>query len=191
MTGPRPSSGAQPPAKRRPSTAGERRPSESARPRVEAASEPDWLVVNASRFRWATWIAVLVIAVRLIAPRPDGWHRWNDASTALSDVESARTSALMYYQAASHQWPQPGRAGIAPTAMLPYLPGGLSYARSRYRLTWEYAADTTSGTRIVGITVTGDDPRLALAIAERAPLGMPFVVSGGRFTALIASAVGR
>lgn len=150
-----------------------------------------WLEVHASRLRWATAIAMVLIAVRLVAPRPDGWRRWNDATAALQDVESARTAALIYYQAAAREWPAPGRLGQAPPGMLPYLPGGMSFGRSRYHLAWEYAADTASGARVVGISVVGDDPRLALAIAQRAPAGMAFVVSGGRFTALIASAIRR
>jgi hypothetical protein len=153
--------------------------------------EVSWLERYATRLRWATWIAVVLIAIRLIAPRPDGWRRWNDATAALQDVESARTGALIYYQAASLRWPEPGRFGQAPPGMLPYLPGGVSFGRERYHLAWEYAADSTSGARMIGISVVGDDPRLALAMAQRAPAGMPFIVSGGRFTALIASATGR
>lgn len=150
-----------------------------------------WIELHASRLRWATAIAILLIIVRLLAPRPDGWRRWNDAAAALQDLESARAAALIYYQAASHVWPAPGRLGQAPAGMLPYLPGGVSFGRARYHLAWEYAADTTSGAQVVGISVVGDDPRLALTIAQRSPAGMAYVVSGGRFTALIASAVGR
>lgn len=183
MTGPRP---------RREDTQGRGRRSISAeRARPAPVAPVPWLARHASHLNWATWIAVAVIAIRLVAPRPDGYRRWNDATAALQDVESARTAALIYYQAASLQWPAPGRLGQAPPGMLPYLPGGVSFGRARYHLAWEYAADTASGARVIGISVVGDDPRLALAIARRAPAGMPFVVSGGRFTALIASASGR
>ncbi len=75
--------------------------------------------------------------------------------------------------------------------MLPFLPGGVSFSRARYRLAWEYAADTISGARVIGISVAGDDARLAQTMAQRAPQGMPFIVSGRRFVALIASAPGR
>lgn len=165
------------------------------RPRVTEPPGPapaeSWLKANAGRIRWATWIALAVIALRLIAPRPDGWRRWGDAVAALSDAEQARTAALLYYQAAQRQWPPPGRAGAVPPGMLAFLPGDVSYARARYRLAWEYAADTTTGARVIGISVTGDDPRLAEAMAQRAPEGMPFIVSGRRFVVLIGSASGR
>lgn len=161
------------------------------RARPAPVVEVSWFERNAPRLRWTTWIAVVLIVVRLVAPRPDGWRRWNDATAALQDVESARTAALSYYQAASHQWPAPGRFGQAPQGMLPYLPGGVSFGRARYHLAWEYAADSASGARVIGISVVGNDPRLALAMAQRAPAGMPFVISGGRFTMLIASATGR
>jgi len=185
MTAPRPP---------REDTQGRGRRSISAeRERARAAPEfqVPWLERHASRLRWATALAIVLIGIRLVAPRPDGWRRWSDASAALQDVESVRTAALLYYQAASREWPAPGRFGQAPAGMLPYLPGGVSFGRARYHLAWEYAADSTSGARVIGISVVGDDPRLALAMAQRSPAGMAFVVSGGRFTALIASATGR
>ncbi len=150
-----------------------------------------WLELHAVRIRWTTWIAVALIAIRLIAPRPDGWRRWNDASAALADAEAARTAALLQYQAASLQWPPAGRPGVAPQGMLPFLPGGVAFTRARYKLAFEYTADTTSGARMIGISVIGDDPLLALTMARRAPEGMPFIVSGRRFIALIASSSGR
>ncbi len=171
--------------------AGGRRRPRGAESRSAAPADVSWFELHATRIRWATWIGIALIALRLIAPRPDGWRRWSDAAAALSDVEQARTAALMYYQAADRQWPAPGRPGVAPAGMLPFLPGSVSFARARYRLSWEYAADTTSGARVIGISVLGDDPRLAEAMALRAPAGMPFVVSGRRFVALIASAPGR
>lgn len=166
------------------------------RPKAPNGRAPDhagvpWLVVHARHIRWATWLGVVLIAIRLIAPRPDGWRRWGDASAALADAEQARTAALLYYQAASRQWPEPGRPGVAPAGMLPFLPGDVSFARARYKLAWEYAADTTTGARVIGISVIGDDPRLAQAMAQRAPDGMPFIVSGRRFVVLIASAAGN
>jgi hypothetical protein len=167
--------------------------------RRRRASAPDpappprapFTVRHATRIRWVTWIGVLIIAIRLIAPRPDGWRRWSDAEQALADVGQARTAALLYYQSAGRTWPAPGRPGVVPAGMLPFLPGEVSFARPRYKLTWEYAADTLSGARVIGVSVAGDDPKLALAMAQRAPQGMPFIVSGRRFVALIASASGR
>lgn len=164
---------------------GERRAAPAAPRRVP------WLEANAARLRWTTWMALAVIALRLIVPRPDGWRRWSDADAALADVAAARTSALLYYQSGTREWPAPGRPGIAPSAMLPYLSGATSYSRARYKLQWEYAADTLSGARVIGISVIGDDPLLAGTMARRAPEGMPYLVSGRRFIALIASAAGR
>jgi hypothetical protein len=161
------------------------------RPKVDGEVSRPWLERHAVRLRRATWIALAIIAVRLIAPRPDGWRRWSDAAAALADVEQARTAALLYYQGAARAWPAPSRLGVAPAGMLPFLPGNVSFARARYRLAWEYAADTTTGARVIGVSVLGDDPRLAQTMAARAPQGMPFVVSGHRFVALIASAAGR
>lgn len=187
MTAPRPP---------REDTQGRSRRSVSAereRERVRPAPvvEVPWLERHAARMRWATALALVLIGIRLIAPRPDGWRRWSDATAALLDVEAARTAALIYYQASAHEWPAPGRLGEAPAGVLPFLPGGVSFGRARYHLAWEYAADTTTGARIIGISVVGDDPLLALTIAKRSPSGMAYVVSGGRFTALIASAMGR
>jgi hypothetical protein len=174
---------------------GERRAVSAEKARADREQTPSpqrpWLDRHAVKFRWALGIALAVIAIRLVAPRPDGWRRWSDAAAALSDVEEARTAALLHYQAALRQWPAPGRPGVAPPAMLAYLPGSVSYTRPRYRLVWEYAADTTSGARVIGVSVLGDDPLLAQAMAARAPDGMPFIVSGRRFMALIASSTGR
>ena len=162
-------------------------------PNGRASNQADvpWLELHARRIRWATWIGIALIAIRLIAPRPDGWRRWSDATAALADAEQARTAALLYYQSASRQWPEPGRPGVAPAGMLPFLPGDVSFARPRYKLAWEYAADTTTGARVIGISVIGEDPLLAQAMARRAPDGMPFIVSGRRFVVLIASAAGN
>lgn len=160
-------------------------------PEPSSPPRPPFTVRHATRIRWVTWISVLIIAIRLIAPRPDGWRRWSDAEQALADVGQARTAALLYYQSAGRTWPAPGRPGVVPAGMLPFLPGEVSFARPRYKLTWEYAADTLSGARVIGVSVSGDDPRLAQAMAQRAPQGMPFIVSGRRFVALIASASGR
>lgn len=150
-----------------------------------------WIERHAVRLRWVTVLAITVIAIRLVAPRPDGWRRWSDASAALLDVEAARTAVLLYYQASAREWPAPGRFGEAPTGALPFLPGGASFGRARYRLAWEYAADTASGSQVIGISVVGEDPLLALTMAKRAPSEMAYVVSGGRFIALIASVVRR
>lgn len=166
-----------------------RRPRPPQRP--AAPQIPSWFKRNALRIRWATWIGVALIALRLIAPRPDGWRRWSDAAAALSDVERARTAALMYYQSAQRQWPAPGRIGESPAGMVPFLAGEASFSRTRYRLMWEYAADTTTGARVIGVSVIGDDPQLALTMAQRAPDGMPYLVSGRRFVALLASSTGR
>ena len=189
MTDPRPPRTAQPGERRSPGS-GARRPPAPPPVYVIRTLPKTWIEREASRIRWITWIAVVLIFGRLVLPRPDGWHRWNDAAAALSDVEAARTGALIYYQAA-RQWPEPGQAGVIPAGMLPYLSGGVSFGRPRYRLRWEYASDSTSGARVIGISVSGDDPGLALTMARRAPEGMPFIVSGARFTALIASASGR
>ncbi len=170
---------------------GERRRKRTSGPGRAQPARQSWMERNATSLRWATWIGVALIVIRLIAPRPDGWHRWSDAAQALTDVEQARTAALLYYQSAGKTWPAPGRPGVVPAGMLPFLPGDVSFSRPRYRLAWEYAADTVSGARVIGISVTGDDARLALAMARRAPEGMPFIVSGRRFVALIASASGR
>lgn len=181
------------PGERRPGeprTGARRRPKAPDGPSSNAARGP-WLDRHAKHIRWATWIGITLIAIRLIAPRPDGWRRWSDATAALADAEQARTAALLYYQAASRQWPQPGRPGVAPAGMLPFLPGDVSFARPRYKLAWEYAADTTTGARVIGISVLGEDPLLAQAMARRAPEGMPFIVSGRRFVVLIASAAGN
>ncbi|MFA6167360.1 MAG: hypothetical protein WC700_12150 [Gemmatimonadaceae bacterium] len=159
--------------------------------RASTQADLPWLELHAKRIRWATWIGIALIAIRLIAPRPDGWRRWSDATAALADAEQARTAALLYYQAASRQWPEPGRPGVAPAGMLPFLPGDVSFARPRYKLAWEYAADTTTGARVIGISVIGEDPLLAQAMVRRAPDGMPFIVSGRRFVVLIASAAGN
>lgn len=200
MTDPRPTRELRPLGRKTPPL-GEKRVSEAksavtgdlAPPSAPAAPSGQWPWIegHAARIRWATWLAIALIFVRLIVPRPDGWRRWNDAAAALADVETARTSALLYYQAAARQWPPAGRAGVVPRGMLPFLPGGMSYGRARYHLRWEYAADSATGARVIGISVLGTDPRLALTIARRAPQGMPFLVSGGRFTALISSASGR
>ncbi len=173
------------------SRTGARRRPQPVNGRIAPPPTLPWLVQHATRIRWATWIGLVLIAIQLIAPRPDGWRRWSDASAALADAQQARTAALLYYQAASRQWPLPGRPGVAPAGMLPYLPGDVAFSRPRYRLAWDYAADTTTGARIIGISVIGNDPRLAQAMARRAPEGMPFVVSGRRFVVLIASAPGR
>ena len=168
-----------------------RRSTSGERGRPAPVAPVPWLVRHGGRLRWATWIGLALIFIRLVAPRPDGWRRWNDADDALRDVEAARTAALISYQAAGRAWPAPGRFGQAPQALLPYLAGDAAFGRARYHLAWEFADDTTSGARLIGVSVVGDDPRLALTIAKRAPTGMPFVVSNGRFIALIASAVGR
>lgn len=210
MTGsglfPEPRSGERRPGERRPGEprtdertaerTGEPRSGAHRRPKAQSGRSPDqaglpWLELHAVRIRWATWIGIALIAIRLIAPRPDGWRRWSDASAALADAEQARTAALLYYQSAARQWPAPGRPGVAPAGMLPFLPGDVSFARPRYKLAWEYAADTTTGARAIGISVIGEDPLLAQAMARRAPEGMPFVVSGRRFVVLIASAAGN
>jgi len=175
---------------------GEPRSGARRRPKAPNGRSPDhadrpWLERHAKRIRWATWIGVALIAIRLIAPRPDGWRRWSDATAALADAEQARTAALLYYQSAGRQWPAPGRPGVAPAGMLPFLPGDVSFGRPRYKLAWEYAADTTTGARAIGISVIGEDPLLAQAMAKRAPEGMPFIVSGRRFVVLIASAAGN
>ena len=176
--------------------AGEPRSGVRGAPKAQNGRSPDqagapWLVRHAKRIHWATWIGIALIAIRLIAPRPDGWRRWSDATAALTDAGQARTAALLYYQAASRQWPEPGRPGVAPAGMLPFLPGDVAFSRPRYKLAWEYAADTTTGARLIGISVIGEDPLLPQAMAQRAPEGMPFVISGRRFVVLIASATGN
>jgi len=181
MTGPGPFPEPRSGARRRPRAASDRTPDLPRGP---------WLERHAKHIRWATWCGVALIAIRLIAPRPDGWQRWSDATAALADAEQARTAALLYYQSAARQWPAPGRPGVIPPGMLPFLPGDVSFARPAYKLAWEYAADTTTGARVIGISVLGEDPRLAQTMAQRAPEGMPFIVSGRRFVVLIASAAG-
>jgi prepilin-type N-terminal cleavage/methylation domain-containing protein len=114
-------------------------------------------------------------------------------SQAVGDLEAVRLAAYgAWYETGS--WPADAGAGVVPPSLVPYLPGGFSFAKPEYTLDWENFAPPgggPSGAMQVGVVVTSPDPRLQRALAQALGNKGPFVVAGGTLTYVIVGPDGR
>ena len=101
------------------------------------------------------------------------------------DFRSVTVAALNYY-ADTEQWPPEAGAGMVPTGLGPYLPGGLNGTFTRPEYVLDYDNQSVAGTPLISIAVTTADPRLLAKMISTFASRAPFYVNGGTVSYLIA-----
>ena len=107
-------------------------------------------------------------------------------SAALTgDFRSVTVAALNYY-ADKEAWPPEAGAGLVPSGLESYLPGGLNTTFTRPEYVLDYDNQSVAGTPLVSIAVTTSDPRLLAKLISTFTNRAPFYVTGSTLSYLIA-----
>jgi prepilin-type N-terminal cleavage/methylation domain-containing protein len=105
------------------------------------------------------------------------------------DVRSVELAVLNYH-AEFETWPAEAGAGLVPTGLASFLPGGLNASFDRQFYMLDYQNIDLGGTSLIGVAVTSSDPRqLAKFISTFSGRG-PFYLYGGALTYVISAPVG-
>lgn len=112
--------------------------------------------------------------------------RANARTAALTgDFRSVTVAALNYY--ADHEvWPPDAGAGLVPSGLGSYLPGGLNASFTRPEYVLDYDNQAVAGSPLVSISVTTSDPRLMAKMITSFTNRAPFYVTGSTLSYLIA-----
>lgn len=101
------------------------------------------------------------------------------------DFRSVTVAALTYY-ADKEEWPPEAGAGLVPTGLEGYLPGGLSASLTRPEYVLDYDNQSVAGSPLVSIGVTTSDARLLAKMVATFTGKSPFYVTGSTLSYLIA-----
>lgn len=136
-------------------------------------------------------LTILGLLVRIGMPKYWDLRRRATARAIIGDVQAIRVAAYNYHTE-HNTWPPDVGAGAAPPPLVTYLPEGFDFQRPGYVLDWEVWSapgglpGNPAATHVVGVGVQLNDPLLAAAVHTAASVGIPYMVSGGTTTFLLA-----
>lgn len=94
------------------------------------------------------------------------------------------TVAAYNYQADHENWPPDGGPGAPPPVLLPYLPGGFSFAKPDYTLDFDNLG-VGGGAHVIGVTVTSANADLMAKLIRNLGSRLPYFAAGGSLTYII------
>lgn len=100
----------------------------------------------------------------------------------VGDMEVVKVAALNY-NANNHTWPAEAGMGSIPSGLDTYLPDNYSFVKDGYQLDYENWAlpsglpSDPSASRLIGVSVTVDDPTMGNALLEFLGTAIVFSVS--------------
>ena len=115
------------------------------------------------------------------------------SSSAIADLQAVRLAGYSaWYE--HGVWPEEVGAGVIPTALVPYLPSGFSFAKPEYTLDWDNfmpPAGGPSGAMQLGVVVSSSNARLMKTLQFNLGSKAPFFAVGGTLTFVIVGPDGR
>jgi prepilin-type N-terminal cleavage/methylation domain-containing protein len=115
------------------------------------------------------------------------------AVQASADLETVRLAAYSaWYETGI--WPADAAAGVVPTELASYLPGGFSFQHTEYSLDWENFAPPgggPSGGMQIGVVLSASTTRMSNTLVQVLGNKTPFVVNGNEVTYVIVGPDGR
>jgi prepilin-type N-terminal cleavage/methylation domain-containing protein len=133
-----------------------------------------------------TVVSVLGILVAIGVPRYQDTKRRAFAARIATDFNTVRLAAFNYY-ADNSTYPPDGSPGIAPPALVPYLPRNFKFDAGNYTLDYDvWPSPTNPKQLVVGVTVTSSDQQLVNMVARNNPPNGTGINVGNGYTYIFA-----
>ena len=133
-----------------------------------------------------TVVSVLGLLVAIAVPRYRDTKRRAFAAKIASDFNTVRVAAYNYF-ADNNTYPPDGSPGVAPAALLPYLPQNFKFANGNYTLDYDvWPSPSDPKQLVVAVTVTSGDQELVNMIARNSPSGGTGINVGNGYTYIFA-----
>ncbi len=100
-----------------------------------------------------------------------------------SEIHAVRVGAFNYW-ADYQMWPPDVGPGVAPPALVPYLPG-FTFAGPDYTLDWDNLTGGGGVAFLVGITMSTADPKLLASVKRNLGTTNPWYLNGNSLTYII------
>jgi len=152
------------------------RGSRAARPRRRGFSLIELMIV----------VSILGLLVAIGIPRYRDTKRRAFAAKIAADFNTVRVAAYNYF-ADNNTYPPDGSPGVAPAALVPYLPQNFKFDDGNYTLdydVWPSPADPKQ--LVVAVTVTSGDQQLMNMVARNSPSGGTGINVGNGYTYIFA-----
>lgn len=133
-----------------------------------------------------TVMAVIGLLAALGIPRYREMKRRAFSANVASDFNTVRVAAYNYF--ADHAtYPPDGAPGIAPAALVPYLPQNFEFGNAIYTLDYDVWPSPLNPTQmVIGVTVTSRDQELVNMIARNIRAGGMGLNVGNGYTYIFA-----
>ena len=131
-------------------------------------------------------MAVIGLLAALGIPRYRDTKRRAFAAKIAADFNTVRVAAYNYF-ADNNTYPPDGSPGVAPAALVPYLPQNFKFDDGNYTLdydVWPSPADPKQ--LVVAVTVTSGDQQLMNMVARNSPSGGTGINVGNAYTYIFA-----
>jgi prepilin-type N-terminal cleavage/methylation domain-containing protein len=133
-----------------------------------------------------TVVSVLGLLVAIALPRYRDMKRRAFAAKIAADFNTVRVAAYNYF-ADNSTYPPDGSPGVAPAALLPYLPQNFRFANGNYTLDYDvWPSPSDPKQLVVAVTVTSGDQQLVNMVARNSPSGGTGINVGNGYTYIFA-----
>ena len=107
------------------------------------------------------------------------------AAEVAADFRTVMVAAYNYYSD-HNDWPPDGAAGVAPPALVQYLPGSFRFTKPEYSLDFDNLG-VGNGAYVVGITLTGANADLMGKLVRTLGTKQPYFNGGATLTYIISA----
>ena len=133
-----------------------------------------------------TVVSVLGLLVAIGIPRYRDTKRRAHAARIAGDFNTLRIAAYNYF-ADNNTYPPDGAPGVAPAALVPYLPQNFKFDNGNYTLDYDvWPSPVDPKQLVVGVTVTSADQQLVNMVARNSPSGGTGINVGNGYTYIFA-----
>jgi len=133
-----------------------------------------------------TVVCVLGLLVAIAIPRYRDTKRRAFAAKVAADFNTVRVAAYNYF-ADNNTYPPDGSPGVAPAALVPYLPQNFKFDAGNYTLDYDvWPSPANPKQLVVAVTVTSGDQQLVNMVARNSPSGGTGINVGNGYTYIFA-----
>ena len=133
-----------------------------------------------------TVVSVLGLLVAIGIPRYRDTKRRAFAAKIAADFNTVRVAAYNYF-ADNNTYPPDGSPGVAPAALVPYLPQNFKFDDGNYTLDYDvWPSPANPKQLVVAVTVTSGDQQLMNMVARNSPSGGTGINVGNGYTYIFA-----
>ena len=133
-----------------------------------------------------TVVSILGLLVAIGIPRYRDTKRRAFAAKIAADFNTVRVAAYNYF-ADNNTYPPDGSPGVAPAALVPYLPQNFTFDDGNYTLDYDvWPSPANPKQLVVAVTVTSGDQQLMNMLARNSPSGGTGINVGNGYTYIFA-----